>query len=229
LRDARIVASAAAADEMDEVPPALMHTFKDLDIGEDGNRLVASAFGPFTFDDIEPVAPSETFSGSMTIDVGGTTVVLEEVGPAHTAGDVIAWLPDARVVFTGDILFHDSTPIMWSGPIGNWITACRRIRALDPTVVVPGHGALADADGVLRAQGYFEWIEREVVARRDAGMTALDAAWDLDLGAYADWGDWERTIVTVDAIYAGLDPDHRRLNAVQAFQEMGRYKAGRNP
>ena len=225
VRDARIVASEAALHEMDDVPPALMHTFQDLDIGEDGNRLVASAFGPFRFDDIEPVPATDTFAGTTTVDVGGTSVVLEEVGPAHTAGDVIAWLPDSRVLFTGDILFHDSTPIMWSGPIGNWIGACRRIRELEPTVVVPGHGALADTDGVLRTERYLEWIERETVARHGAGMTALAAAWDLDLGEYAEWGDWERTIVTVDSIYAALDPDHKRLNAIQAFQEMGRYKA----
>jgi glyoxylase-like metal-dependent hydrolase (beta-lactamase superfamily II) len=225
VRDARVIASEAGAEEMDDVPPALMHTFKDLDIGEDGNRLVASAFGPFKFDDIEPVAATETFTGTTTVDVGGTDVVLQEVGPAHTRGDVIAWLPDARVVFTGDILFHDSTPIMWSGPIGNWIDACKRIRELDPAVVVPGHGALASTDGVLRAERYLEWIERETVARHDAGMSALEAAWDLELGEYADWGDWERTVVTVDSVYADLDPGHQRLNAIQAFQEMGRYKA----
>jgi glyoxylase-like metal-dependent hydrolase (beta-lactamase superfamily II) len=225
VAEARIVASEAATEEMDEVPPALLHTFKDLDIGEHGNALVAAAFGKFRFDDIEPVGPSETFSGAVTLDVGGTTVVLEEVGPAHTRGDVIAWAPDSRVAFTGDILFHDSTPIMWSGPVGNWIAACRRVRQLEPAVVVPGHGALADVDGVLRAERYFEWIERETAARHEAGMSALDAAWDLDLGEYAEWGDWERTIVTVDSIYADLDPAHPRLNAIQAFQEMGRYKA----
>lgn len=225
LGDSRIVASQAAAEEMDEVPPALMHAFKSLDIGEDGNRLVADAFGPFTFDDIEPVAPTDTFTGSTTIDIGTTTIRLEEVGPAHTQGDVIAWLPDARVVFTGDILFHGSTPVMWSGPIGNWIAACRRIRELEPTVVVPGHGLLADVEGVAQAERYLEWIEGEATKRHAAGMTALDAAWDIELGEYADWGDSERTVVTVDSIYAGLDAGHQRLNAVKAFQEMGRYRA----
>ncbi len=225
LGDSRIVASQAAAEEMDDVPPALMHAFKSLDIGEDGNRLVADAFGPFTFDDIEPVAPTDTFTGSTTIDIGTTTIRLEEVGPAHTQGDVIAWLPDARVVFTGDILFHGSTPIMWSGPIGNWIAACRRIRDLEPTVVVPGHGLLADVEGVAQTERYLEWIEGEATKRHAAGMTALDAAWDIELGEYADWGDSERTVVTVDSIYAGLDAEHQRLNAVKAFQEMGRYRA----
>jgi hypothetical protein len=58
-------------------------------------------------------------------------------------------------------------------------------------------------------------------------MTAIDAAWDIELGEYRDWGDWERTIVNVDTIYVGLDPEHQRLNAVQAFKEMGRYRAHR--
>lgn len=225
VSDARIVASAAAASEMDDVPPSLLHAFKQLDIGEDGNTFVADAFGPFRFDDIESVPPTETFSGLTTIEVGGRIVTLEEVGPAHTLGDVIAWTDEGDVVFTGDILFHGSTPIMWAGPVGNWIAACRRIRALEPSVVVPGHGPLADLEGVAETERYLEWIDREATDRQRAGVSALDAAWDIELGEYADWGDRERTVVNVDTIYAGLDPGHQRLNAVQAFQEMGRYRA----
>ena len=114
---------------------------------------------------------------------------------------------------------------MWAGPIGNWIAACRRIRALEPTVVVPGHGPLADVSGVAQLERYLEWIDGEATKRHEAGMSALDAAWDIELGEYSDWGDSERTVITVDSIYAGLDPDHKRLNAIRAFQEMGRYRA----
>jgi cyclase len=227
VRDARIITSDAAAIEMGDVPPPMLHAFKQLDIGEDGNAFVAEAFGPFRFDDIESVPATETFTGAVTLDVGGRGVTLEEVGPAHTLGDVIAWLDGGDVVFTGDILFHGSTPIMWAGPIGNWVTACRRIRALEPSVVVPGHGPLADVAGVAAFERYLEWIEGEATARFRAGMPAIDAAWDIELGEYADWGDRERTIVNVDTIYAGLDPAHRRLDAVQAFKEMGRYRAQR--
>jgi glyoxylase-like metal-dependent hydrolase (beta-lactamase superfamily II) len=227
VRGARIVASDAAAGEMDDVPPPLLHAFKQLDIGEEGNAFVADAFGPFRFDDIESVPPTETFSGSVTMDVGGRPVTLEEVGPAHTRGDVIAFLDDGDVVFTGDILFHGSTPIIWAGPVGNWITACRRIRALRPSVVVPGHGPLADATGVEQLERYLGWLEGEVTVRHRAGMSAIDAAWDIELGDYAGWGDRERTVVNVDTIYAGLDPAHERMNAVKAFREMGRYRAHR--
>jgi cyclase len=225
LRDRRIVASEASAREMDEVPPSLLHTLKQLDLGEDGTRYVADAFGPFRFDDIEHTPPTETFTGTLTVDAGGRAIELQEVGPAHTAGDVLAWVPDARVVFTGDILFIDSTPIVWAGPVANWIAACRRITELAPAVVVPGHGPLTGLDGVAQVEAYLEWLHGEAGKRFAEGMTVVDAAWDLELGEYADWGAPERIVVNVDAVYAELDPGHTRLNALQSFGAMGRYRA----
>jgi cyclase len=227
LADARIFASKAAAREMDEVPPTLLHALKQLDLGEDGNRFVAEAFGPFRFDDIELTSPTDTFSGSTTIEIGAREIVLEEVGPAHTAGDVIAWVAEAEVVFTGDILFLGSTPIMWAGPVGNWLAACRRICELGPSVVVPGHGPVSDVEGVAQVERYLAWLLREASVRQQAGLSALDAAWDIDLGEYNAWGDRERTVVNVDAIYAELEPGHERMDAISAMREMGRYRAKR--
>ncbi len=96
----------------------------------------------YEFGGIKPRLPGRTFTGAETLDVGGRRVELIEVGPAHTTGDAIAWLPDARVAFAGDILFNGVTPIMWAGPVGNWIAAIERIEALDPAVVVGGHGPI---------------------------------------------------------------------------------------
>ena len=56
-------------------------------------------------------------------------------------------------------------------------------------------------------------------------MEVVDAAWDLELGPYADWGEPERIVVNVDAVYAELDPGHKRLDALRSFAEMGRYRA----
>ena len=88
------------------------------------------------FGGLEPRRPDRRFSGSLTIGVGARSVELIEVGPAHTRGDAIAWLPDARVAYVGDILFTGVTPIMWAGPVDNWIAALERIAALEPAVVV---------------------------------------------------------------------------------------------
>jgi len=222
VADAHIVASAASAREMDEVPPALLHALKGLDLGDDGDRFVAEAFGPFRFDDIEPTPPDETFSGSLELAVGDRVVTREEVGPAHTAGDVIAHLPG--VVFTGDIVFHGGTPVIWAGPPSAWRAACRRIGELAPAVVVPGHGPVGDLAAVEAMDAYLAWLESEVPPRHEAGLSVPDIARDLDLGAFGDWSDRERIVVNVDAAIAALDPAHQRMDAVTAMVEMGRYR-----
>ena len=61
--------------------------------------------------------PTWTFDGELELRVGDRRVRLLEVGPAHTAGDVVVHLPDDGVVFTGDILFHGGHPIVWAGPV----------------------------------------------------------------------------------------------------------------
>ena len=78
-------------------------------------------FGPFDFEGIELRPPSTTFEGRLDLTVGDRAVHLIEVGPAHTDGDAIVHVPDAGVVFTGDILFIGGTPIVWAGPFANWL------------------------------------------------------------------------------------------------------------
>jgi glyoxylase-like metal-dependent hydrolase (beta-lactamase superfamily II) len=220
----RVITSAATAEELAELPPSGLAALMKMDLGEDGSRFVQHAFGAFDFEGIDPVTPTDTFTDTLEVDAGGRRVTIWNVGPAHTRGDVIAHVQDAGVTFTGDILFIGGTPIVWAGPVNNWIAACRRIRALEPTVVVPGHGPVTDVEGVRAVEGYFEWLITEVRPRQAAGMTAVDAAWDLDLGAYGEWSDQERTVVNVDAVYADLDPSHQRMSALSGMQEMGRYR-----
>ena len=71
--------------------------------------------------------PIQLFNGETSRRVGDKEVKLFEVGPAHTNGDVIVFVPDDKVVFTGDILFIEGHPILWAGPVSNWIDACNRI------------------------------------------------------------------------------------------------------
>jgi glyoxylase-like metal-dependent hydrolase (beta-lactamase superfamily II) len=154
------------------------------------------------------VPPTRTFSGSLDLAVGDRVVQLMELGPAHTKGDVIAWLPDAEVVFTGDLLFHGGHPIVWAGPIAGWIEACDRIVALAPEVVVPGHGPVTGSDAVRRMGDYFRWLEGEAAARRDTGMSAPEAAADIHRGLqdtpYGEWGESERLVINVTAAYRDL-------------------------
>lgn len=227
VADAEIVASRAAAHEMDETPPAMLAGMVAMapQLEPVLGRWIQAAFGPYQFDGIEVVKPTTTFDGTLTVKVGNRVVELIEVGPAHTAGDVIAHVPDAAVVFTGDIVFHRGTPIMWAGPVDNWIAACDRICALHPTTVVPGHGPVTNPDGVRETRDYLAFIRDEAGPRHAAGMSYLDAANDIDLGAFADLGEVGRIVVNVHNIYRDLDPAMPTENVLTLFTQMAEYEA----
>jgi glyoxylase-like metal-dependent hydrolase (beta-lactamase superfamily II) len=221
--EAEVIASRAAASEMPETSPGLLGQLVSADLEEPLAGFVKRAFGPFRFGEITLRPPTRTFDDRLELDVGGRRVELIEVGPAHTLGDVIVHVPDARTVFTGDILFVGVTPVMWAGPIGNWIAACDRIDSLGSETIVPGHGPVTDASGVAEVRSYLEWLRDEATGRFESGMSASDAARDIDLGPFAGWVDAERIVVTVDNIYNELDPSRPRAGVLALIEGMAAY------
>ena len=222
VADAEIIASKASAEQMaHDIQPAqfaaLLRSAPGL--GALG-RYFLQCFGAFDFSGIEPALPSRTFSGALTLHVGSRRVELIEVGPAHTAGDVIVHVPDARTVFTGDILFIDGTPIVWAGPVERWIEACNLILAMDVETVVPGHGPVTDKRGVLAVKRYLEHVRGEARKRFDAGMSAGEAARDISLGEFAGWLDAERIAVNVHTLYRQWDPKAESPDVMGLFREM---------
>ena len=223
---AQIITTEAAAQEMNAMPPSAISALLAIDLGETTNKYVREAFGPFSFDDIDLPPADRTFQGELQLDVGGRTVELIEVGPAHTAGDLIVYLPDASTVFCGDILFINGTPIIWDGPVSNWIDACDRIIGLEADVVVPGHGPLTDAEGVTAVRDYLSFVEKECKERHAAGQTAEEAIAEIDLGAYKEWGEWERLAVNVHAIYREIDGESSVQSPLELFSTMAKLKSG---
>ncbi len=119
-----IIATAAAIEDMQAAPPALLNALgAATDLPAEIELFARRAFGRFDFSDIEPRLPTESFQARHELTLDGRRVELIELGPAHTPGDAIAHVPDAGVVFTGDLLFIEGTPIMWAGPVSNWLTA----------------------------------------------------------------------------------------------------------
>ena len=110
-------------------------------------------------------------------------------------------LPEEGVVFTGDILFHGGHPIVWAGPVSNWIKACERVLELGPAIIVPGHGPLAEPSALGALRSYFEWLSRETRSRYDSGMPLFQAALDIAKDGYAGWTEPERLAVNVAALY----------------------------
>ena len=215
---ATIIASQASAQEMEEVPPALMAEMlrNSAQLGPAG-AFFERIFGAFEFEGITPTPPDETFEGELVRYVGDKEVHLIEVGPAHTRGDVLVHVPADEAVFTGDILFIDGTPIIWQGPVGNWIDACDRIIAMNPRIIVPGHGPLTDQAGVVGMRDYLVYIRDEARKRYAAGMPAAEAARDIALDDYSSWLDGERIVVNVHTLYREFGDPSPPPNIVELF------------
>lgn len=218
LKDRKIIASQATAHEMSEVPPAMLAALNKApgDVGD----LFRHFFGEFDFENIESVLPTQTFEGSYSFSVGGRAIELVQVGPAHTLGDTLVFVPDAKTVYTGDILFIGGTPLAWVGPMDNWIAACDMICDADVDHIVPGHGPLTDKAGVKAIRDYLVYVQKEATERFHGGMDAWDAARDISLNGFDQWGEIGRISVNVDTVYKTLDPNHKSPDVVEQFRRM---------
>jgi glyoxylase-like metal-dependent hydrolase (beta-lactamase superfamily II) len=202
---ATIVASAATARGMPhDFPSALMATLmSDAHQTSAAGRYTRRHFGDFDFAGITVTTPTKTFSGRLDLTVGDRAVVLLDVGPAHSEGDVVAYVPDAGVLFAGDILFADH-PVMWAGPLDNWIAACDTILDTGATRIVPGHGPITGREGVRRFCGYLEHVATAIEERFRRGMPYWEAAVDIPLVGYEHLAFRERLVVTAAVTYHHL-------------------------
>jgi glyoxylase-like metal-dependent hydrolase (beta-lactamase superfamily II) len=203
VQGAEIISSKACAEEMEHDGGAqrLAEMKRAATSSSEAGAFLNEIFAPFDFNGIDVAMPTLTFERELTRQVGNKTVRLLEVGPAHTRGDVLAYVPEDRVIFTGDMLFINGHPIIWAGPVGNWVKACQLMLDLDVETVVPGHGPVTDKTGVSAVKEYFDYITRETRRRFDAGMPVFEAAQDISLSDYSSWGDSERIVINVATLY----------------------------
>jgi cyclase len=221
VEGAEIIASGACASEMAETPPSTFAAIVEQasSLGRLG-KWVERNFGRFDFGGAELQLPDKTFDGELVLRVGSKEVRLIEVGPAHTKGDVMIHVPADRVLYAGDIVMAGRHPVMWAGPMRNYLRALDRIAELDVDVVVPGHGPLSDAKSATTLKRFLEHLTAEARARFDAGMSALDAARDIPLDDYADWGERERMAVNVTMLYREFGDDTSELDRLALWTAM---------
>jgi glyoxylase-like metal-dependent hydrolase (beta-lactamase superfamily II) len=252
LPGATIVSSRATAEEMGELPPRLMYALvraaRAIDGGSalarwplsllgrlgvgraralvDAAPFIVDAFGSFDFDGVSLRRPTQNFEGELTLTVGSKEVRLLQVGPAHTRGDTIVYVPKDRVVFTGDVLFIGSHPIMWEGPLQNWIRACDVLLGLDVDVVVPGHGPLTDKSGVQATRDYWVALERAVRTGHASGASAEEIARSLLAGE--PLAEPERLIVNVDTALRELTREQGHRDPLELLASMARFAGWRH-
>jgi glyoxylase-like metal-dependent hydrolase (beta-lactamase superfamily II) len=224
VADARIVSHRLCREQLVNGPtPAFLAGLATGDSGGDPTvEYLQDAFARFDFDGITLTPPTEVFDGGHhRLSVGGRDVDLFHYGPAHTSGDAVVWAPDERVLFTGDLLFSEVCPLVWDGTVTNWLRAIEAMVALEPAVVVPGHGPVSEgADGLRALAGYFELLSEQGQVLHDEGVPVDDAVGRLELGSYATWVDIERTALNLRQVYRELDGDTSELSPIDAFGAM---------
>jgi 2-keto-4-pentenoate hydratase/2-oxohepta-3-ene-1,7-dioic acid hydratase in catechol pathway/glyoxylase-like metal-dependent hydrolase (beta-lactamase superfamily II) len=225
----RVIAATGTAEEIEHgMAPEMLVMAQTADLGPVATPYLRERFGPFDFGGITLRNADQTFDDRLIVEVGGRVVELLNLGPAHTAADSVVHVPDAGVLFAGDLLFIGCTPIVWAGPLASWVAACDAMIALDAQTVVPGHGPITDADGIRAVRGYLVHIAEQAEAAYRKGLSFVEAADTIDLGEYASWLDAERVVINVYTRYRELDSDTTQFPAMGLLAMQAEWLAKRS-
>jgi glyoxylase-like metal-dependent hydrolase (beta-lactamase superfamily II) len=215
-----IISSEACYDEMQELSPKAFMSLSTLGCllkwvgrlpGLSRYRRIGAwwqeMLAPYDAASVKLTLPSRRFTGELTVHVGGREVRLLEVGPMHTRGDTLVYVPDARLLYAGDALFVEVTPVLWAGPLERWVAALDKILQMDVDCIVPGHGPITNKEGASRLKDYLTLLDDEARRRYNLGMPPQKAAYDIACSPaftnspFADWDSPERMLVNVYTLY----------------------------
>jgi len=179
--------------------------------------------------EIEVWPPFVTFDDHLSVWVDDLEVSLQHIGPAHTTNDVVGWVADRGVLFTGDLVFNGGTPFVVMGSVAGSLDSVEQMRAFDATTVVPGHGPVCGREVFDQLTRYFQLVQRVAREGKGAGLSPLDAALQTDLGEFAEWHDRERIVGNLHRAYAELDgaENGARIDVIAALTDMVTYNGGK--
>jgi len=177
---------------------------------------------------VTPRLPDVVLRNELTIYSGDRRIELRHPGhAAHTPGDVVAWLPEQRVLFAGDLIFHGLTPLVFMGSVEGALRSLDWLASFEAQHIVPGHGPLLDAAALPEVLGQHERYYRLLLSAVRDGLTPLEAARQTDLGEFANWADAERLVMNLHRAYA--DRDGREMDLLAAFTDATTWNGGPLP
>ncbi|HWN19586.1 MAG TPA: MBL fold metallo-hydrolase [Gemmatimonadales bacterium] len=163
----------------------------------------------FEFADV----PDRPVTGTDTLQLGGRSLIITHPGAAHSAGDLIVWLPRERILFAGDVLVEDGVTMVVDGSSGLLLRALKTIDSLKPRRLVPGHGAIPVRPTAL-------------VARTREYITGLRTAMRSALEQGTPMGRAMASLPPADETRPVSLNSRRRRNAVRVYLEEERAYMG---
>ncbi len=206
------------------------HRLTAAEMAEAGLGLT-SLWPDVEWGDVRLTPPTITFTDTITLTVGDRSVELIHVGPAHTTNDVVVWLPESRVLFAGDVVLSGCTPFVLMGSVSGSLAAIARMRALEPEVVVCGHGPVAGPEVFDENAAYLRRLEALAAEAWAAGYPPLRTAREVGPGEFGHLLDPERLVGNLHRACAELDgaAPGSPLDVPSIFGEMVDYNGGELP
>jgi len=140
----------------------------------EGTLKNAKSYG-LTEDDMagtKIVYPALSFTDRLQIDLGDQKVDVIYIGPSHTGGSIVVYLPDKKLLFAGDILFTGYHPFLAEGDLEGWIRTLDHIMNMDVATIIPGHGPVSVKKDVQAMKDYLIAFDRRA---KELGATSKDA------------------------------------------------------
>lgn len=191
--------------------------------------MMASLFPGPDWGDCPLTPPFVTFEDRLNLYAGDLRIELIHVGtPAHTTNDVVAWLPERRLLFTGDLVFNKGTPFAVAGSIAGWLESLDLLRGLGAERLVPGHGLVCGPEVFDEVEAYLRFVQEAAREMERRGMEPLDYARGLDLGRFAGLTDPERIVPNLHRARLELRGGERGapLDFAALIDEMVAYNGG---
>jgi glyoxylase-like metal-dependent hydrolase (beta-lactamase superfamily II) len=187
FRNGEIVYNRDQVDEFREKGSAYLEMFKTF-----GDNVAQA------LENVELVEPNTVYDGGMhEIDLGGRSVRLLTWGRAHTRGDQVVFLPDERILFTGDLVEERCFAIFPYFPPEDvdvdgekWLAVLAQLEALEPATVVPGHGEVGDAGVIADVRDYIALLRAESRRLADEGVAVDEAVEQIEASMRALHADW---------------------------------------
>lgn len=197
---------------------------------QSGIQHYPGVFEQADWGDLEFAPPTVTFDERVNLWVGDLKVELHYIGgAAHTTNDVVAWVPERKVLFAGDLVFNGGTPFVLMGSVSGSLRALDRLRSFEADVIVPGHGPVCTPDVLDDLAAYYRFVQATAAAAHAAGTSALDAAHQTDLGRFAELTDAERLVGNLHRTLYELDggAEGGPMDIVAAIGDMVTYNGGK--
>jgi cyclase len=190
---------------------------------------LAGIWADVDWGDLRPSPPFVTFEDRLTVWVDDLRVELHYAGtPAHTTNDVVAWIPERSVLFTGDLLFVGGTPFVPMGSVSGSLAALEWLRGFGAETLIPGHGPICGPDAIGSVADYLRFVQETARRGKADGLSPLELARATDLGRFAELSDSERIVGNLYRAYAELDgaPIGEPIDTRAALRDMVAYNGG---